>query len=186
MAELNIVVGLSGVGKGTVIEEAQKLSHTDFKVVNYGDRMLEQAKNQGLVSHRDEMKDIETGKYRDIQKNAAKSISDEEGNILVDTHATIKTPYGYVPGLPRWTLNELNPSKIIMVEATASEIISRTESDEGRDRDTEHADIQEYKDMARRMAASGAVQTGAYLEIIHNNDGKASEAAERLVELIEN
>jgi len=46
MTEVNIIVGLSGVGKGTVLEEAMLLSDKDYELINYGDRMVETAKTK--------------------------------------------------------------------------------------------------------------------------------------------
>lgn len=187
--EVNIIVGLSGVGKGTVIEEAMLLSDEDYKVVNYGDRMIETAKEQGLVDSRDEMKNLESDTYKDIQRAAAESIVEDakEENVLVDTHASIKSPYGYIPGLPKWTLENLNPSKIIMIDASPEEIWERTKGDSERDREHDSVKgIREYRKVAREMAATGSVLTGAYLQVIENPDGRAEKAAEKLVETLRN
>jgi len=189
MGEVNIVVGLSGVGKGTVMEEAMLLSEKEYEVINYGDRMVETARDEGLVDHRDEMKNLETETYRRIQMDAAESIAEdaEEQDVIVETHAAIKSPYGYIPGLPKWTLENLEPSKIIMIDADSEAIYDRSQEDD-RDRDTAKDDvegIEEYRDTAKQMASAGAVHTGAYFHIIKNRDGRAEKAAEELVETLE-
>ncbi|MFB6245762.1 MAG: adenylate kinase [Candidatus Nanohaloarchaea archaeon] len=187
MGEVNIVVGLSGVGKGTVLEEAMMLAEGDYTVVNYGDRMMETAREQGLVESRDEMKDLGVQKYRELQADAAESIFEEaeERDVIVDTHAAIYTPHGYIPGLPEWVLENLRPSKIVLVDAESEEIWSRIKSDDSRDREHESVEhITEYREIAREMAASGAVKTGAYLKVIENPDGGAEAAAEELVETL--
>lgn len=188
MGEVNIVVGLSGVGKGTVLEEAMLLSDQNYEVINYGDRMFETAKDQGLVEHRDEIKKLDTETNRKIQRKAAKSIASdaEKNDVIVETHAAIKTPYGYIPGLPRWTLENLEPSKIIMIDANAKAIYERSQEDD-RDRDTANdtvEGIKEYRNIAKQMASAGAVQTGAYFQIIENEEGRAEKAAEELVETL--
>lgn len=187
MGEVNILVGLSGVGKSTVLEEAMLLSDKEYELINYGDRMLETAKEQGLVESRDEMKQLETDTYKDIQRDAAESIVEdaEENNVIVDTHAAIKSPYGFIPGLPKWTVENLEPEKIIILDAEASEIFKRSQGDDDRDREHDEVeDIKRYQDVAREMAATGAVLTGAYLQIIENRPGKAEKAAEKLVETL--
>lgn len=188
MGEVNIIVGLSGVGKGTVLEEAMLLSNRDYKVVNYGDRMLETAKKQGLVDHRDQMKEIDTETYKQIQRDAAKSIAEdaEEKEVIVETHAAIKSPFGYIPGLPKWTLENLEPEKIIMIDAE-SEVLYKRSQEEGRDRDTAKDSIKgisEYRDIAKQMASAGAVHTGAYFKIIQNKHNQAEKAAEELIETL--
>ncbi|AOV95261.1 hypothetical protein AQV86_05075 [Nanohaloarchaea archaeon SG9] len=187
MSSVNIVVGLSGVGKSTVLEKATEKSGEEYEVINYGDRMVETAKDRGLVEHRDEMKDLDVETYKDIQKKAAESIVEdsEDGNVIVDTHATIKSPFGYIPGLPKWTIENLMPDKLVMLTADSEAIFKRSQEG-GRDREHESVeDIEEYQEVAREMAATGSVLTGAYLQIIENREGKADEAAEKLVETLE-
>ncbi len=182
--EVNIVVGLSGVGKSTVLEEAMLLSDRDYRLINYGDRMLETAQKEGLVDTRDEMKDLDTETYRRIQMDAADSITEDaaDQDIIVDTHAAIKSPFGYIPGLPKWTLENLDPAKIIIIDASSREIYERSQGDEDRER--EHDSVEEvdiYRSIAREMASAGSVLTGAYLKIIQNREGRAEAAAEELV-----
>lgn len=190
MSDVNILVGLSGVGKSTVLEEAMLLADRDYQVINYGDRMLEVAKERDLVDSRDEMKNLDTDTSREVQREAAESIVEdaESGeDVIVDTHASIKTPYGYIPGLPKWTLENLDPSKIIILDADAEDIYERSVSDGDRDREHDSAeDIQEYQDVSREMAAAGAVMTGAYLQVIENEEGRAEAAAEKLVDTLKN
>jgi adenylate kinase len=181
---VNILVGLSGVGKGTVLEEAMMLSEEDYKVINYGDRMFETAKEQGLAEHRDEMKKIDTEAYKELQADAAKSIFEEaeDQDIIVETHAAIKSPFGYIPGLPKWVAENLDPDKVIMLDASSEAIYSRSQ-EAGRDRDTEEAGIEgitEYRETAKQMASAVSVLTGAYFKIIENKRGQASEAAKEL------
>ncbi len=189
MSEVNIVVGLSGVGKSTVIEEAMLLSDEEYEVINYGDRMVEVAKEEDLVKHRDEMKELEVSTYKRIQRAAAESIVEDskDQDVLVDTHSAIKSPYGYIPGLPKWTVENLEPSKIIILDASAEEIYSRSTEEAERDREHSSVDgINEYRKVAREMAAAGSVLTGAYLKVIKNREGRAEKAAEELVETLRN
>lgn len=183
---LNIVIGLSGVGKGTVLEEAMLLSDREYEVVNYGDRMMETAKDHG-VENRGEMKELDVETYKDIQAEAAERIFEmsEDQDVIVDTHAAIQTPHGYIPGLPKWSVEELNPDKIVMLTAKPEEIWRRVKEDDDRDREHESASgIAEYQHIAREMASADAVLTGAYLKIIENPDGKAEKAAEELVDAL--
>lgn len=182
---LNIVVGLSGVGKSTVLEETMLLSDREYEIVNYGDKMMETAEEHGVES-RDEMKELDVETYKQIQAEAAEKIFElaEDKEIIVDTHAAIKSPHGYIPGLPKWSIEELDPDKIIMLTAQPEEIWNRVNED---DRDREHdsaSSIAEYQHVAREMAATGSVLTGAYLKIIENPDGGAEKAAEELVKTL--
>jgi adenylate kinase len=187
MGEVNILVGLSGVGKGTVLEEAMLLADREYEVINYGDRMLETAKDEGLVESRDELKELDSETNRRIQKEAAKSIAEdaEDQDVIVDTHAAIKTPFGYLPGLPKWTVENLDPAKIIVLTADPEAIWERTQGDESRDREHDSPqDIEDYQDVAREMAAADAVISGAFLKVIENEENRAEKAAEELVETL--
>ncbi|MFO7794276.1 MAG: adenylate kinase [Candidatus Nanohaloarchaea archaeon] len=183
---LNIIVGLSGVGKGTVLEEAMLLSDQDYEIVNYGDKMMETAKEHG-VNSRDEMKELDVETYKQIQSEAAEKIFEiaEDNEVIVDTHATIKSPHGYIPGLPKWSVEQLDPDKIIMLTAKPEEIWGRVKDDDDRDREHDSpGSIAEYQHVAREMASADCVLTGAYLKIIENPDGKAEKAAEELVDTL--
>lgn len=187
MGEVNIIVGLSGVGKGTVLEQAMNLSDKDYNLINYGDRMVKTAKEEGLVGSRDELKNLPPEENKKIQRMAAESIIDdaEKQDIIVETHATLQTPYGYIPGLPEWSVKAMNPEKIIMIDADSEEILERTQEDSTRDREHEKVEeITEYRQIAREMASTAAVLTGSYLTVIHNHDGMVEKSAERLVKVL--
>lgn len=187
MGEVNIVVGLSGVGKGTVMEQAMNLTDQDYEVINYGDRMLEIAKEESLADDRDDLKKLSPEENKRVQRLAGESIAEnsEKKDVIVETHAAIKTPFGYIPGLPEWSVKALDPAKIIMIDADSEEILERTKGDDSRDREHDsESGITEYREVAREMASTGAVLTGAYLEVIQNHDGQVEKSAERLVEVL--
>lgn len=188
MSSLNIVLGLSGVGKSTVLEEAQLISDMDYITINYGDKMFEVAKEKGLVDQRDDMKKLGVETYKELQKEAAENIFEkaEQENVILDTHSAIKTPHGYIPGLPKWSIEQLDPDKLIMFTAPPKSIYERSQSDAGRNREHEEvSEIREYQEIAREMASTNAVMTGAYLKIIENRDGEIKKSAKQLIETIE-
>ena len=187
MTEVNIIVGLSGVGKGTVLEQAMNLSDRDYEIINYGDKMVEIAKDENLVENRDELKKLDPEENKRVQRLAGEAIVEESGekDVIVETHAAIQTPYGYIPGLPEWSVKALDPAKIIMLDANAEEIYERTMEDESRDREHDKVEeIREYQNVAREMAATGAVLTGSYLTIIQNHDNQVEKSAEELVKVL--
>lgn len=187
MSSVDIVVGLSGVGKSTVLEEAMLLSDQDYKVINYGDRMFETAKQEDLVDDRDEMKHLDIQTYKGLQKDAADSIIEDIGDeqVIIDTHAAIKTPHGYIPGLPKEVIEEFDPERIIIIDASSRELHRRAQKDSDRDREHDSVeDIEEYRYIAREMASTGSVLTGAYMKKIENKDGGTQKAARELVETL--
>ncbi|HWG90334.1 MAG TPA: adenylate kinase [Candidatus Thermoplasmatota archaeon] len=169
-----VITGVPGVGKSTVINLAKQ--HTGYEVVVYGDEMIKVAVAQGLAKDRDEMRRLDPVVQRRIQEAAAESIA-ARGDVIVDTHCTIKTPKGYLPGLPEWVARKLKLKQIILVEATPDEIHHRRAEDKTRNRDADSPDlIAEHQAMNRAMAMSVAVLTGATVHIVRNNEGRQDEA----------
>src|SRR5438067_9012642 len=126
-----IITGVPGVGKSTVIDAAQKAK--GYKVVVYGTEMFKVAQVRGLVKDRDEMRKLDPSVQREIQESAAHAIA-QMGDVIVDTHCTIKTPRGFLPGVPEWVARALKPKQIVLVEATPHEIASRRNNDPTRAR----------------------------------------------------
>ncbi|RLE51036.1 MAG: adenylate kinase [Candidatus Methanomethylicota archaeon] len=186
-----VVAGVPGVGKTTVLNETLKLCQqrgVNCIVVNYGTVMLEEAMSKKLVSHRDEMRKLPLDIQLNLQKLAAERIRAmaKSGNIIVDTHVLIKTPHGYLPGLPSWVVEALRPNVIALIEANVEEVLKRRLKDsEVRVREVDATEaLREHQELNRSAALSTATLVGATVAIIENREGKVSEAAEQLFKLI--
>jgi adenylate kinase len=182
-----IVTGTPGAGKTTVLNGAIEKLKDRYEIINYGDEMFRIASERKLVQHRDEMRKLSPEVQKDIQKLAAESIAErsKEISVIVDTHSTIKTPKGYLPGLPIWVIEKLNPDQIILVEADPDEIIIRRLKDATRERDAEYIkDVEEHQLINRATAMAYAIQTGATVKLIKNHDGKLEEAVEEMEEVL--
>ncbi|MCS4541570.1 MAG: adenylate kinase [Euryarchaeota archaeon] len=182
-----VVTGLPGVGKSTVMKgsiEQVRQEGIQYQVVNYGDVMLNVAKERKLVEHRDGLRKLPAKVQRDVQRMAGKSIAimAETNPIIVDTHSVIKTPEGFLPGLPKWVLDELQPNVIVLIEADPEEIARRRAKDQTRFRDAESLEsIQEHIVASRAAAMAYAALCGATVKIIKNNDGKIDEAIQQML-----
>jgi adenylate kinase len=163
------------------------LEELDYLHVNYGDVMLEIAKNNGLVDNRDSLRKLSPDIQKEVQENAAQSIREksEQSNIIVDTHCTIKTPLGFLPGLPKWVLDQLKPDMFLLLEADGDEILKRRISDTTRTRDSERLkDILLHQEMNRAASMAYAVLTGATVKIIENHDNRLDEAVDEMVKTL--
>ncbi len=182
-----VVTGIPGVGKSTVLNTALAKAETKFQVVNFGDKMFEIAKRENLVSSRDEMRKLEPEVQKRIQRLAARAIAEiaKRENVVVDTHCTIKTPRGFLPGLPSWVLEELKPARIVLIEASPEEIRERRAGDETRQRDEDTLEeIELHQSMNRAMAMACAMLTGATVEIVENRTNMLEEAGDKLARCI--
>jgi adenylate kinase len=177
-----VITGIPGSGSTTVLNKV--LESIDYVNVNYGDVMIKIAREEGIVEDRDSLRKLSPQVQKEIQKKAAKSIREmaEESNIIVDTHCTIKTPAGFLPGLPKWVLEELQPDMFILIEADNDEILMRRLNDKTRIRDMEKiGDIELHQEMNRATAMSYAVLTGATVKIIKNHDNRLEEPVEEML-----
>ena len=177
-----IVTGIPGVGKTTVMEAAAKAR--DLRIAVYGSVMFEVASAKGLVKVRDEMRKLPAETQKAIQKEAAKRIAGM-GDVIVDTHCSIKTPTGYLPGLPAWVLTELEPTAIVLVEAEPKEILRRRQNDATRRRDEDTLEaIAEHQEYNRRFAAAYATLTGATVHTVQNQDGGVAAALAQMMPVL--
>jgi len=194
LKSLVIVVGLPGVGKSTVLGELEKEASKQglkIQIVNYGTVMMSLAEESGRqVAHRDEMRKRSTSFQRELQAEAARRIASMaeafDGVTLVDTHMIVKAGSGYLPGLPSHVLSLLKPSLIALIEAPSDSILARRLKDaEIRERETPVAEEVEFEiQLSRVMAAACSALTGAPMMVVENLEGKAGEAAGRLLEAI--
>jgi adenylate kinase len=179
-----IVTGTPGVGKTTILNEA--IRGTSLKIATFGDVMFEMAKEMKLVSSKDEMRSkIPLDKYKKIQERAADKITGMSGDVIVDTHASMKRLDGYYPGLPEQILKKLNPRVIIVIEAKPSDIALRRKEDSTRQRaDFGGAEeTMEYQSVNRAFAIAYSAMVGCPVKIIVNEQGKILEAAAKLREV---
>ena len=172
-----VVTGVPGVGKSTVMNAAEEFG---FKIVNFGSVMFEQA-SKDEVRGRDAMRKLPVSSQRKYQKMAGEAIS-KMGDVVVDTHASILTPTGYMPGLPEWTVRALKPDIIVLVEAEPEEIERRRNKDSSRMRDSD--DIGLHQSVNREYAAVAAVMTGATIAIVENHDNQVEVAVKCFREIL--
>jgi adenylate kinase len=178
---LCVVLGIPGVGKTTVLNAAA--DNVELTRVNFGDVMFAEAEAKGLVDDRDKMRKLPREAQIKLQQSAAATIHEKsrDGNVIVDTHASIKTPAGYMPGLPEAVVRALDPDALVLVECAPKDIYNRRNRDESRQRDPDSVeDIAEHQMMNRCFAATYAELTNATVLIVKNEEGKVDEAGKRI------
>ncbi len=183
-----VVVGIPGVGKTTVINriaEIIKERQKTIKVTNFGTIMFEVAKENGL-ENRDELRKLPISEQKRLQKDAADKLSKfEDDVIIIDTHAFIRTPEGFNPGLPYYVLQIIEPTHFIIVTAKTEEIYNRRMKDETRNRDKAAiTTIKKELDIQSAMMSACSILSGSPLSQIQNNEGKLEEAATKIIKAI--
>jgi adenylate kinase len=183
--KLVVLTGIPGSGSSTLLGKA--LDKVDYVHLNYGDIMTEIAIKDNIVQDRDALRKLSAETQKEIQAKAAKEIKErsEKDNVIVDTHCTINTPSGFLPGLPIWVLEELKPDQFILIEANPDEIIFRRMNDDTRVRDKQKAkDIQLHQEINRATAMAYATLTGATVKILKNPDNHLDVSVSKLVDVL--
>ena len=172
-----VVTGIPGVGKTTVMKKAAE--GMDIEFVTFGTVMVDIAQEIGLAQNRDEMRKLTLEQQKDLQIKSAEKIA-SMGNVILDTHCTVKTPKGYLPGLPEWVVKRINPTAIVVVEADPQEIYNRRAGDPRRKRDSDTVEqIEEHQMINRAAAMTYAVLSGATVKIVFNHDNAIEDAVKQ-------
>ena len=183
--KLVVLTGIPGSGSTTLLSKA--LEEVDYVHLNYGDIMTEIAIKEKIVNDRDALRKLPAETQKKIQAKAASEIKarSENDNVIVDTHCTINTPAGFLPGLPIWVLEQLQPDQFILVEANPDEIIYRRLNDDTRERDLQKAkEIKLHQQMNRATSMAYATLTGATVKIVENHDGHLDSNVKKLVNVL--
>jgi adenylate kinase len=178
-----VVTGIPGVGKTTAMKEAAE--GIDIQFITFGTVMADIAIEMNLVKDRDEMRKLTLDQQKELQIKTAEKVAKMD-NVIVDTHCTVKTPKGYMPGLPEWVIKKLNPTAIVVVEADPEEIYNRRSKDITRNRDPDSKEkIAEHQQMNRAAAMSYATLSGATVKIVFNHDNTLEDAVKNAAPVLE-
>lgn len=179
-----VIVGIPGVGKSAILKEV--LKHAPHAaVVNYGDKMLEEASLQGIS--RDAMRKMAIADQQQIGLRTAQKIVQhpEKKVVIVDTHALVKTPFGYCPGLPRAVLEILFPYAFAWVTCAPEKILARRAADPSRHRDADTLEaLTQHQELTGSFLAASCMYTNALLCCLSNDGPDLAQNALPLVQLI--
>jgi len=168
-----IVMGVPGAGKSSVLSGA---AGSGYIFVNYGDLMFEIAKVKFSLQNRDEMRKLDVKKQSEVQKAVAEKLAGMKGKIILDTHCSIATPSGYLPGLPFALLGKLKVEKLVYITAPPNEILARRQKDATRKRESSIEQLQDHEGINRAFLAAYSAFTGSPAAIIYNRDGALESA----------
>ena len=177
-----IVMGLPGAGKSTVLSASSK---TGYKTVNYGDLMFEIASKEKIISHRDELRKLDPSQQKRVQAAVGRALAEMKGKVILDTHCSISTKKGYLPGLPYSLLSGLKVEYLVLISAPIEEILARRKKDATRVRDAESPEsLAEHDSINRSFLAAYSCLAGAPAVIIMNRDGGLASAQEKLLSIL--
>ncbi len=179
-----IVLGTPGAGKTTVLSRAT--AGMGCKEINYGDLMLEIALKEKFVQNRDEMRKMPLENQKKLQAQVAKALGKMEGKIILNTHALVSTPAGYMPGLSKVLFESVEIEQLVLITSPPKDVIRRRKEDTTRVRDQETEEqIQEIININKSYLFAYSAISGAPAAIIENADGKLERAAEDARKVLE-
>jgi adenylate kinase len=172
-----IVLGSQGAGKTTILGKAS--GYKGIKVVNIGDLMTQFAIKQGYVKKRDEIRyKINWKDYQSLYKLAYSKAGSMPGNIVIDTHPSIKAGDRYIPGMPAKYLKLLkNLVGLVYIDADTDAVIRRRKLDPDRVREEDDAkviDTHRLLNLSILGYYSSCLNIPLY--IINNKDGMLQES----------
>jgi len=184
-----MVVGVPGVGKTSVINEAKKYLKYEFKVVNTGDLMFELAKEKYNINNRDEIrKKLTFEQQKEIQKEAIKRIKEmeKESDIILDTHLVIESYEGYITGMLKEYAEILKPDGVAVIISDPDKIFVRRLKDiQIRGRDIENLKrIEIQQNLTIYFTTIFMFEYGTIVEVINNEEGLLEEAAKKFAEFL--
>lgn len=163
------MVGVPGVGKTSLSREAS--TSLGYHYINYGELMLEIAKQQKKASTLDEIFKLSLNLQCKIWREAATRISGQKG-VLVDLHGLDKSREGYLISLP---VEILKPDIIILVEASYENIIKRRINDSKRMRPVEKCKtLKEEMELLKTSMTVCSVLLNSYFAILDNHEFEES------------
>jgi adenylate kinase len=166
------ICGSPGAGKSSVIDGIS--SKKGYKVVNVGTLMTDLAVKKRYVKGRDELRSLEKGRFNELQAAAFRKISEMDGNIILDTHATVEQNGRYFPGISIWQTMQLKGlAGFVYIDALTQDIAKRRKGDRTRRREKERIeliDVQRLMNISILSACSTFLNLPLY--IIFNEQGK--------------
>jgi adenylate kinase len=171
-----IAMGMPGAGKSTVLGGIK-----NYRKVNYGDLMFEIARKRYGIKNRDGMRKMSTERQTAVQLEVGRKLSREKGRLLLDTHCSVRTQKGYLPGLPFSILKKMKVEGFVYISAPADDIMRRRKKDKSRRRDEEEREeIEEHDGVNRAFLAVYSAFTGAPSSIVLNGDGMLEDAVAKM------
>lgn len=182
---VTLVSGVTGVGLSSVCQTVRRGLSDEYKLINFGDVMLEQAATSGITTERSGLGELSQTQTRRLQRRAGEFVADkaETADILLSTHLAVETSAGYIQGLPDEVLHDVSPTAFVLVEANPETILERRGESDREALEASERKVAFEQDLNRSAALQYARDQNAPVRFIEN-EGGIEEAAERLADTL--
>ena len=140
--DTTVISGVPGVGASEVCRRAKQRVGDRYTLLNFGDIMLEEAISRGMVSDRADLGTLSRRETHLLQRRAGEFIEStaRTNAVMIDTHFAVATAHGFLPGLRPEVADDIDPTRLVLVEAEPRTIADRREA----------VDYREYREQGVR------------------------------------
>jgi len=184
-----VVFGIPGVGKSTIVNRVK--DNLGLVYIHPGNIMYEIASEKGIVENVDQMRKLKLSVQQQLQEEMAgvvaeKINSQKEDSFIIDTHAIVKTPQGFFPGLRNAFFEVVQPDIYLVVESKPEMILQRRIADKDRVRQDDHSldEILLHIDLTRDFASAYSIYSQANFAVIENKEGDIDYAVNEMSGII--
>ncbi len=190
MNKIVIVTGTPGAGKTSIVDGVIKEGgRIKYKTVSMGTEMNNLAVKKRLVKNRDEIRKLHPKTIEKLRGEALVKISKMNGNLILDTHATVKSANRYVPGFSSREIGILSGLKaFVYIDSEATDIIIRRARDRNRTRDVDNIEeLKQQREINLSLIASYSIQSEVPVPIfiIENRENKLEQAIAQAKDIIQ-
>ena len=185
--DTTVVTGVPGVGASEVCRLARKRLGEGYTLLNVGDVMLEEAIAEGLVADRADLGTLSRRDVERLQRRAGEFVADvaRTNAVLVNTHLAVATAHGFLPGLRSEVLADVDPTRLVLVEADPETIADRRGDVDHREyREQGVRSIDLHQDLTRAAAMNHALAVGCPVRLVEN-EAAPDAAAETLATVVD-
>jgi adenylate kinase len=185
-----VVFGVPGSGKTSIIKGI--LETMEITRIGWNDIVREIAFDRNLITQIDQLRYLNVSIQKELQPLVVDAIGDlidkdPNKNYLIETHALMKTPQGFFPGLPRYFRERVKADVLILVEADPTVILERRKRDTTRKREDDKTidSLKQHMELTRSITTAYSATTGANVLIVNNEEDKLEETISGVRRILE-
>jgi len=184
-----VVFGIPGVGKSTIVNKVK--DDLGLVYLHPGNIMYEIASKKGIVENVDQMRKLKLPVQQELQEEMARIVaekinSQKNNSFIIDTHAIVKTPQVFFPGLRNAFFEVVKPDIYLVIESKPEMILQRRLADQDRERKDDHSldEIVLHIDLTRDFASAYSIYSQANFAVIENKEGNIEYAVNEMSGII--
>ncbi|MGD0510215.1 MAG: AAA family ATPase [Candidatus Micrarchaeaceae archaeon] len=174
------VCGSPGAGKSTLVNRLAK--NKNYKVLNAGTLMMDFAVKKKYVKNRDELRFLSNKKVSSLRAEFLMEISKINGNVILDSHATVQQNGRYLPGITAQDVKYLKGLVgFVYIDSVTGDILKRRVDDRTRRRENERADLIDVQRLINISIISAySTDFNIPLYVVFNQQGKLAQSMKQI------